>query len=350
MQYEDATLDEVYCALQWLSPDKDRDDWAKVAMALKSEFGELAFDLFDSWSSPGQSYNTKACRDTWKSVKASGREGSVTIASIFKEAIDCGYTPEKLTLSASEKSARKVQAEERRALAQKQAEEEAVHTKRWHLIMKKVCADLWGRMVSSGESQYLLDKQVDALGVRFIASKLVLELNEAECSYAIHSSSVGIREFFDRKTDDTKFRYLKPGTFAVPVRDSAYNLRNLQLVHKTGVKKFLPGPKSGLFHFIDVASADHTAPIVIAEGYATAASCHMATGLRTVVAFDCGNLIKVSIKMREIFPESKIVIAGDDDSGTEGNPGAKKALEAANACNGVVVLPNFEVGEVQCAA
>ena len=45
--------------------------------------------------------------------------------------------------------------------------------------------------------------------------------------------------------------------------------------------------------------------------------------------------------MRETFPDSHIIIAGDDDHQTGGNPGKTKAEEAAAAVSASVVFPDF---------
>src|SRR5690606_15118170 len=118
-------------------------------------------------------------------------------------------------------------------------------------------------------------------------------------------------------------------------------LWNYQFIFAAGKKKFIKhGRKKGLFHrFGDFTSS---LPILIGEGYATMASCHMATGWPCVVAFDCGNLLPVATTIRDLYPSTQLIIAGDDDVLTEGNPGRAKALEAAKAVGGCAVFPQFE--------
>lgn len=62
-------------------------------------------------------------------------------------------------------------------------------------------------------------------------------------------------------------------------------------------KLFLKGGrKSGLWHWCgDPAGAS---VLLIAEGYATAASLHQATGRPVAVAFDAGNLAHVAKALR----------------------------------------------------
>jgi phage/plasmid primase-like uncharacterized protein len=81
--------------------------------------------------------------------------------------------------------------------------------------------------------------------------------------------------------------------------------------------------------------------VVIAEGYATAATLAEHGKVPTLAAYDSGNLLSVATSIRERWPDKAIVIAGDDDHGLENNPGREKALAAAEAVAGVAIFPNF---------
>lgn len=90
--------------------------------------------------------------------------------------------------------------------------------------------------------------------------------------------------------------------------------------------------------------------IVIAEGYATAATIKEATELAAVVsAFDAGNLKAVAKALHEQYPHTPIIVAADDDKHlelTQGiNLGKEKGGEAADAVNGFIILPTFAPGE-----
>ncbi len=87
--------------------------------------------------------------------------------------------------------------------------------------------------------------------------------------------------------------------------------------------------------------------LLIAEGYATAATLHEATGLPVAVAFHVGNLMPVAQAYRAADPNLRILIAGDNDHQREregrpkGNVGRLKAEAAAEAVGGAVLLPPF---------
>ena len=59
------------------------------------------------------------------------------------------------------------------------------------------------------------------------------------------------------------------------------------------------------------------------------------------VAFDAGNLEPVARALRAKFPELRLILCADDDSGTPGNPGLTKATAAARAVGGLVAVPDF---------
>ena len=127
----------------------------------------------------------------------------------------------------------------------------------------------------------------------------------------------------------------------VEARGADGQLWSLQRIYPDGrklAKLFLKdGRKQGCFHTIGESSGTR----IVCEGIATAASLYEATGHCVHSAFDCGNLLSVAEAIRAKYPDSEIIIAADDDHRTEGNPGMKKAEEAARAVNGTVALPDF---------
>ena len=49
-------------ALTYVSPE-DRDVWIRMGMALKSEFGDDAFAMWDSWSQNSESYKSNDAKN-----------------------------------------------------------------------------------------------------------------------------------------------------------------------------------------------------------------------------------------------------------------------------------------------
>lgn len=108
----------------------------------------------------------------------------------------------------------------------------------------------------------------------------------------------------------------------VPVYSDDEQLVSLQFVPVNGVKRFLTsGRKKGCFWWI----GKNTPQVYITEGFATAASIHEYTQMRTYVAFDAGNLEAVALVVRNKYPSAEIIIAGDNDNHNVGQEAARKA-------------------------
>ena len=169
-------------------------------------------------------------------------------------------------------------------------------------------AAAWRTYLPTGESAYLEKKGVEAHGVRFSPSG--------------------------------------NGTLAIPMTDQAGRIWGLQII-RPNPKKHQPSKqywpkgisKVGRYHLI---GGTPRGLVLIAEGYATAASIHQATGLPVAVAFDAVSLVSVASALSDAYTGIKILICADDDYRTEGNPGIKKADEAVLAVGGKRLAPVFD--------
>ena len=138
----------------------------------------------------------------------------------------------------------------------------------------------------------------------------------------------------------------------IPATDCEGTLWTVQYIAEDGTKRFAKDSrKEGSFHVLGGLEKLSGMPvIVIAEGYATAATIKDATGLPAVVsAFDSGNLKPVAKALHDKYPNTPIIVAADDDKHlelTKGiNPGKEKGKEAADSVNGLIILPTFAPGE-----
>ncbi|MGH8579396.1 MAG: toprim domain-containing protein [Gammaproteobacteria bacterium] len=128
------------------------------------------------------------------------------------------------------------------------------------------------------------------------------------------------------------------GCLVIPLRDTAGAIHSLQFIDREGNKRFLfGGAIRGHYHAIGY----HRGTLCIAEGYATGAAIHQATGHAVAVAFNAANLKPVAIHLRDKFPDVKIILCADNDRFTPGNPGVAKAREAALAVGGLLLVPRF---------
>ena len=103
---------------------------------------------------------------------------------------------------------------------------------------------------------------------------------------------------------------------AIPLADGA-GLQSLQFICPGGVKKFLPGGRVGGCWYTIGAPGE---TICIAEGFATAATVHEATGFPVVAAFNAGNLPAVARAIRGRHPGARMIICADDDVETQAIP------------------------------
>ena len=133
-------------------------------------------------------------------------------------------------------------------------------------------------------------------------------------------------------------RVLGP-SLVIPLRDVAGELHSLQFIGADGRKTFLTGGRKRGCYYAIGRPVD---ALCIAEGYATAATIHEATGQATACAFDAGNLEPVARALRGKFPRSRITVCADNDAGTQGNLGVRYAEAAARAVRGFLAVPSFE--------
>lgn len=172
----------------------------------------------------------------------------------------------------------------------------------------KEAAYAWSKYIVEGESSYLKRKNVNAHSLRYAPSG--------------------------------------NGTVAIPMQDTAGKFWGLQIIRGADrgnklEKQYWPKGlnKKASFHLI---GGIPKGLLLIAEGYATAATLFEATGYPVAVAFDAGNLQPVALALHKKYPRTKILVCADDDYLSEGNPGVKAAQSAALAVNGAWVKPIFE--------
>lgn len=335
--FEPTTLEECIDALNYVRDLAHvREDWVNIGNALKSEFGELAFDAWADWSSHYPKYKASEARSVWKSL----RPGKVSLGYLFKRAIGSGYSRQKREFTAEEKQRFAAERAARMEAIAAQAEIDEREELRWHTEVSRVSCEILANTKAIGPSAYLGKKRVSAFGVRFPVEPMLVLIDEQKAWVV---TGDGVKEgFAAAKKNGWSLRFIRPGDVLVPLRDAAGTVWNVQIINKAGKKLFLKnGRKSGLFHLIGEPPVGASA-LCIAEGYSTAASIHLATGWPVVVGIDAGNLPPVAVAVRGMFPEAVIIISADDDSDTPGNPGLTKANQAAALVGAAVCIPNLK--------
>lgn len=137
----------------------------------------------------------------------------------------------------------------------------------------------------------------------------------------------------------------KYDNLVIPLRNAAGDLRTLQYIKPDGTKNLKKdAEKTGNF-FVVGGELSPPHPILYAEGYATAASLHQATGLPVVMTVDAGNMVTVSRNLKALYPDTAHIILGEDDFTKADNKGLNKAREAAAAIDGAYLIPTFTESE-----
>lgn len=117
-------------------------------------------------------------------------------------------------------------------------------------------------------------------------------------------------------------------------------LVNLQRIGADGDKRFLSGGRvKGCYSPLGVIASGQ--PLYLCEGWATGATLHAETGHPVACAMNAGNLLEAGRHLQRRHPEAVLIVAGDDDRQTEGNPGRTSAIKAAAALGCGLVLPEW---------
>ncbi|MDO6748714.1 hypothetical protein, partial [Gilvimarinus sp. 1_MG-2023] len=117
---------------------------------------------------------------------------------------------------------------------------------------------------------------------------------------------------FNRMDADRKerrsVRKLSPGDFVLPLVGPDGAIRSVQMIYKSGTKSFpRHGEKSGCLALLPGEGSVWC----FAEGYATAASVHEATGRTVFACIDAGNLVTVVNAVAASNPAQPLLICAD---------------------------------------
>lgn len=170
------------------------------------------------------------------------------------------------------------------------------------------------------DTGFSIEERAEMARARKEAEKAAAELRKSEAQRASEKAErlwriaheEGTSPYLERKqVRPFGLRFLK-GSMLVPVRDAEGRMAGCQYINAEGGKLFNTGmDKVGRFHLLGQAAKAER--LLFAEGYATAASLHMASGWPVVTTFDAGNMEAVAAALRPLYPEAHFVFCGDDD-------------------------------------
>jgi len=166
--------------------------------------------------------------------------------------------------------------------------------------------------------------------------------NRAAAIWNAAISTPGNHPYLTRKRIRPHGARIHKGALTLPVMDFTGRLISLQFIAADGGKLLLSGGrKRGCFIPVTGDMKD-PARIIVCEGWAT--GCTLAEdepAALVLAAIDAGNLEPAALAARRRWPSAELVIAGDDDRLTAGNPGATKAKTAAIASGALLALPQW---------
>lgn len=131
------------------------------------------------------------------------------------------------------------------------------------------------------------------------------------------------------------------GRLVLPVLNAEGKIQSLQFIDPDGDKRFYTGAEMKGGRLALGRPADGS-PIVLTEGFATAASIREASGLVVVAGYSGSNLRHVAETLRRQYPRSPLIAAGDLDKAGQGRRYAEAVL--AVSAPSVAVYPAFRDG------
>ena len=257
-------MKRIETALQFISP-VERDTWVMCGMALRSEYGDAAREMWMDWSREADSFKEADARAVWKSFRGTG----ISIASLIHEAKQNGFKDDK----AYQPPTREQIEAKQRAAAERHTQEGKARIKAAQDAAKK--------------------------------AEWILEQCKTECHAYLHSK--GFKELMGlvwRPDEETNL-------LCIPMFVNK-QLAGVQMIDKLGEKKYLSGAITAQAEYcFDSGAFDATDWWV--EGYASGLSlraCLHALKLRyrIHVTFSANNLKRMA--------HSGFVVADNDASNT----------------------------------
>lgn len=196
------------------------------------------------------------------------------------------------------------------------------------------CADIGRQLTTAEQSAHKArieamkaKREADNVEVKADAKQRANDIWNKAAPAQSHSYLVakGVKAFGIKQSGDA---------LVIPLRADG-EIQSLQFINADGGKRFLTGGRIKGCYF-SIGKPQHI--IYIAEGVATGASIHEATGDAVVVAFNAGNIKAVAETIRATYPNIKLVICADNDVS---HIGIDKANEAAKLVDAYVATPDF---------
>lgn len=285
------TLQDAEKALSFCDPNLPHKVWQKIGCALAGEFGDEAFDIFDAWSAPGQTYSAKSTREYWKGWIRNNNPNRPQLNSLAYEAKKGGWVPDReTTLSPEERARREKELAERAArkkrdlaIAQRDAEQN----------IKQSHVDFFAMPNNLPPTEYMLKKRmtgiVQHLDIRFFTKPGFLgrmfcwPLWDDDPRVNPQAQWCGYEKICDRKNKDKRGKFLS----------------------RSG--------KNDLGFGVIGKPLNQVKRVFICGGLADGFSGHISTGETMVVVVGESNIPNIKRRLQELYPELIVVVSPDND-------------------------------------
>lgn len=278
--------------LSHIDPNLTHEEWFRVLAGVKSEFGDAGKEHALEWSRQGDSFNNGAFNASWTSAN----ESQISFGTVIHFAQEGGFQFDKSDFTPISQQV----VAERKAERDAKRQDELVQTQKKQKSAAEMAKSILSHAVPVTEHPYLTKKQLPSEGFFQASGKLIVPL-------------------------------YKNG-----------ELVNVQEITADGAKKFLYGGEISECSF-EFGKQPSSETILICEGVATGASLFLASNCHTVVAFNSGNLPKVTKIIAQSYPDANILVCGDNDQYKDKNAGleaSKKSISELQQAH--FILPDFK--------
>lgn len=196
-----------------------------------------------------------------------------------------------------------------------------------------------GRELTAAENMAHTMRMAEARAAREAAQALRHETasNTVEQIWANAGAASPDHPYLKRKgVQPHGARVTGDGRLMVPLYNASGALSSLQYISEDSSKKYHPGGKTKACIWV-IGDPDQT--IYIAEGFATAATIHEATGDACAIGYTASGLVDAAEFIRAQYPQSSIVIVADNDAS---GIGKNKAEQAAAKFGARVIVPPLQ--------
>lgn len=279
---------------------------------------ELVFDSrIQRWRVEGEDHE----RQGWTRLREwTAKSGDMLIVGLY--GIWHGNDDGRIKIELSKERSARLSDEDIRAMreAQKEAQKRlAAVRKEEAKAAGRLAGLVWSKcQPAPADHEYLVRKKIQPHGTRIMGSVEGLDQS-------------GI--------DESNFYRLKnaAGALVVPMHDENGVVCGIQFIYPKGHprrekigrdKEFWPSGMAMGGTFGLIGPLKRNGVLLIAEGFATAASLHEATGQSVAYAFSANNIAKAGKQIRKTCALSKLLFCADDDYLTDGNPGVTAASAA----------------------